>query len=75
MTKMWMNNISGTNIGIDSGIVLTNGRAKTIGSGLGEIGLDGPSIDFASLEQTFPGDIDIRIVINNEVVWNQRFVK
>ena len=29
----FFNNISGTNIGIDSGIVLTNGRAYTKGAG------------------------------------------
>jgi gliding motility-associated-like protein len=34
----FFNNISGTNIGIDSGIALTNGRAKTLNA---NIGLDG----------------------------------
>ena len=59
-------NVSGTNIGIDSGIVLTNGRAKTIGTGLGEIGLEGPGSDFASLEQAFAGDLDIEALVNTD---------
>ncbi|MEO8770281.1 MAG: choice-of-anchor L domain-containing protein [Ferruginibacter sp.] len=44
-------NISGTSIGLDSGIVLTNGRAKTISTSDFEIGLDGdgvtPANDFS----------------------------
>ncbi|MEO6671708.1 MAG: choice-of-anchor L domain-containing protein [Ferruginibacter sp.] len=46
-------NISGTSIGLDSGIVLTNGRAKTVSPTNFEIGLDGdgitPANDFSDL--------------------------
>lgn len=36
----FFNNISGTNIGLDSGIVLSNGRVKSIGPDEGQMGLD-----------------------------------
>src|SRR5882757_328536 len=42
----YFNNISGTNIGIDSGIVLTNGFAKTGRTG-SPIGLDWDGSDMA----------------------------
>ncbi|MEP7165723.1 MAG: choice-of-anchor L domain-containing protein [Ferruginibacter sp.] len=69
----FFNNISGTNIGIDSGIVLTNGRAKTVLSGLDPTGLNGDGAtaaidDFASVElfplSTFSGDADLASLIN-----------
>ncbi len=40
----FFNNISGTNIGLDSGIVLTNGRVKSI---TGNFGLDGNGVTMA----------------------------
>ncbi|MDB5202549.1 MAG: hypothetical protein JWQ27_1958 [Ferruginibacter sp.] len=53
-------NAGGTNIGIDSGIVLTNGRAKTQGT---SYGLDGPQTSTATLDQVpvnhGPGDWDL----------------
>jgi gliding motility-associated-like protein len=67
----FFNNISGTNIGLDSGIVLTNGNAKT---NAGNFGLDGngntvayistvmdPSSSgaWASLDLLRAGDIDL----------------
>jgi hypothetical protein len=67
----FFNNISGTNIGLDSGIVLTNGNAKT---NAGNFGLDGngaimaynadtlfPSSSgaWASLDLSRAGDIDL----------------
>ena len=61
----FFDNISGTLIGIDSGIVLTNGRAKTIGN---TFGLDGDgtipaSAVLADLQQfptsTYSGDVDL----------------
>lgn len=56
-------NISGTNIGIDSGIVLTNGRAKTQSISDAEIGLDG---DGATPANDWSGDA----FANNEVNWD-----
>lgn len=60
------NNISGTSIGIDSGIVLTNGRAKTIGAG--SFGVDGDGIMTALNVDAFnqwgfPGDADLTAVV------------
>ena len=60
------NNISGTNIGIDSGIVLTNGRAKTIS--IGSIGVDGDGINTALNVDAFntwgfPGDPDLSAIV------------
>ncbi len=67
-------NVSGTNIGIDSGIVLTNGRAKTVLTGLDPTGLDGDGTTaaypnaFASVLlfplTTFSGDADLANLIN-----------
>ncbi len=63
----FFNNISGTNIGIDSGIVLTNGRAKSIGTGEGELGLDGVNgITITSLEQGAAGDADLEALVNDQ---------
>jgi gliding motility-associated-like protein len=47
----FFNNISGTNIGLDSGIVLTNGRAKSIA---GNFGLDGDGIKMAYIIGAMP---------------------
>lgn len=57
----FFNNVSGAKLNIDSGIVLTNGRAKTLGS---DWGLDGNGITTAAmaLADTYnqlPGDGDI----------------
>lgn len=54
-------NLGGTNIGIDSGIILTNGRAKTIP---GFYGVDGDGITSAGdiivdNEWGLPGDVDL----------------
>lgn len=63
------NNIGGTKIGIDSGIVLTNGRAKT--EGLGSFGVDGDGSTVALNANAFnrwnfPGDQDLTdIVLEN----------
>ena len=64
------NNISGTNIGLDSGIVLTNGRAATNPGSPPQIGMDGDgstpayvtisaSGAFASTGLGLPGDADL----------------
>ena len=63
----FFNNISGTNIGIDSGIVLTNGRAKTIGAG--SFGVDGDGITTALNVDAFnawgfPGDPDLSAIVS-----------
>lgn len=60
------NNISGTNIGIDSGIVLTNGRAKT--AGVGNYGVDGNGTTTAINVDAFnswgyPGDADLTNIV------------
>ncbi|MEI9955443.1 MAG: choice-of-anchor L domain-containing protein [Ferruginibacter sp.] len=62
----FFNNISGTNIGIDSGIVLTNGVAK---SGRGVNGMDGNGAKeatnvLADNDVNFPGDADLDALIN-----------
>jgi hypothetical protein len=61
----FFNNIGGTNIGIDSGIVLTSGRAKTR---LPDIGMNGDGVTAAqSVEANnrwgLPGDIDLATAI------------
>ena len=58
----FFNNISGTSIGIDSGVVLTNGRAKTGGGN--NWGLDGNGVlqaqtVLADLDYGLPGDNDL----------------
>ncbi|MBL7701222.1 MAG: choice-of-anchor L domain-containing protein [Ferruginibacter sp.] len=63
------NNISGTSIGIDSGIVLTNGRAKTISTI--ENGVDGNGINTALTVDAFniwnmPGDPDLTAVVGDQ---------
>lgn len=63
----FFNNISGTNIGIDSGIVLTNGRAKT--AGVGNYGVDGDGIITAINVDAFntwgyPGDVDLSAIVS-----------
>src|SRR6476646_4359862 len=57
-------NQGGTNIGMDSGIVLTNGRAKSIFSSSLTIGLDGDgtvaaSARLANANLNLPGDPDL----------------
>lgn len=57
----FFNNISGTSIGIDSGIVLTNGMAKSIGANWGLDG-NGTTIAQTALADTdlgMPGDGDL----------------
>ena len=66
----FFNNLSGTNINIDSGIVLTNGRAKTIGA-TGPFGMDGDgvtaAIDVDAFNTwNFPGDADITAIVNEQ---------
>jgi hypothetical protein len=51
----FFNNISGTSIGIDSGIVLTNGRAKTDLSSPSPIGMDGNGVTPAYITQSGTG--------------------
>ena len=63
------NNISGTNINIDSGIVLTNGRAKTISAG--NFGVDGDGVTTALNVDAFngwnfPGDPDLEAIVLDE---------
>ena len=64
------NNISGTNINIDSGIVLTNGRAKTV-AGAGNNGVDGDGVTTAINVDAFnrwnfPGDADLEAIVLDE---------
>ena len=62
----FFNNTGGTNIGIDSGIVLTNGRAKT--EGVGNYGVDGNGATTAINVDAFntwgyPGDQDLTDIV------------
>ena len=62
----YFNNISGTQIHIDSGIVLTNGRAKTAeipGWGVNGNGISPASSVLADLNQGLPGDADLARLI------------
>jgi len=57
-------NTGGTNIGMDSGIVLTNGRVKTIGPSSDKTGVNGNGISPASIlladnRLNLPGDPDL----------------
>jgi gliding motility-associated-like protein len=57
-------NIGGTNLGMDSGIVLTNGRAKTIGTSTATVGIDGNGFGIAAgrlanNELHLIGDVDL----------------
>jgi len=57
-------NSGGTNIGMDSGIILTNGRAKTVGASTNNTGVDGNGISPASVRLADnnlgrPGDVDL----------------
>ncbi|MFN8243968.1 MAG: choice-of-anchor L domain-containing protein [Ferruginibacter sp.] len=73
----FFNNISGTNIGLDSGIVLSNGRVKTVGA---TWGMDGNGIvqaytkpvlgsdssatgAFANSNLNQPGDADLSVIL------------
>jgi gliding motility-associated-like protein len=65
----FFNNAGGTNIGIDSGIVLTSGRAKTR---LPDVGMDGDGVNpaqavTASMVWRLPGDIDLAAAIGMPV--------
>lgn len=51
----------GTRIGIDSGIVLSNGRVKTAG---GNYGMDAPQFRTASTRLNTPGDDDLSQLVN-----------
>ena len=67
MASFFLNRANRTNIGIDSGIVLTTGQAKTIGN---DWGTDGNGIAAAStLEASgnwgLPGDNDLSIAVGN----------
>ena len=66
----FFNNISGTNINIDSGIVLTNGRAKTV-AGVGNNGVDGDGVTAAINVDAFnawnfPGDPDLTAIVADQ---------
>lgn len=54
-------NISGTNIDIDSGIVLTSGRAKTEGA---MYGVNAPASVLANNQMGFPGDAQLAAYMN-----------
>jgi gliding motility-associated-like protein len=54
-------NISGTNIGLDSGIVLSTGRVETSGN---SAGLNGPAANSASTFFGYPGDVDLSTLVN-----------
>lgn len=65
------NNISGTNIGIDSGIVLTSGRAKSDFRPPIKIGLDGnntlpASFRLADSQLGFAGDPDLSALVGGK---------
>ncbi len=66
----FFNNLGATNINIDSGIVLTNGRAKTVGAA-GPFGMDGDGVASAINVDAFntwnfPGDPDITAIVNEQ---------
>jgi gliding motility-associated-like protein len=54
-------NIAGTNIGLDSGLVLSTGRVQTSGN---FAGLNGPAANSASTFLGFPGDADLSNLVN-----------
>ncbi|HNR17150.1 MAG TPA: choice-of-anchor L domain-containing protein [Chitinophagaceae bacterium] len=65
MASFFLNRANRTNIGIDSGIVLTSGRAKTAGN---NFGVDGNGITPASAVEAdngwgLPGDPDLALAI------------
>jgi gliding motility-associated-like protein len=51
-----------TVLGLDSGIVLTSGRAKSISGG---VGINGPTSSFPSTANNTPGDPDLTALINS----------
>jgi gliding motility-associated-like protein len=57
-------NISGTNISLDSGIVLSTGRVQTSGT---ITGLNGPAVSHASTVLNFPGDAQLNSLVSNGV--------
>lgn len=61
----FFNNISGTQIGLDSGIVLTNGKAKSNAQN-SIVGMDGNGItnSFANNQNGFAGDISLADLLN-----------
>ena len=63
-------NVSGTNINIDSGIVLTNGLAKS-DRATGKTGMDGDGVTTAGDADAFnrlglPGDVDLSAIVNDD---------
>ncbi|MBL7725732.1 MAG: choice-of-anchor L domain-containing protein [Chitinophagaceae bacterium] len=65
MASFFLNRANRTNIGIDSGIVLTSGRAKTLGN---NFGVDGNGVTPASAVEAdngwgLPGDPDLALAI------------
>jgi len=56
-----------TVLGIDSGIVLTSGRAMSIA---GAIGISGPTSSFPSTSNNAPGDPDLTTLINSNTGGN-----
>jgi gliding motility-associated-like protein len=65
-------NQGNTNINLDSGIVLTSGRAKTVVSSF-ENGVDGNGTSFASSvnasnDWSLPGDLDLATAIGSDVL-------
>jgi gliding motility-associated-like protein len=67
MTSFFKNQAGQTQIGIDSGIVLTTGRAKTLGTNWG---VDGNGVNIASATDAnspwgLPGDADLGLAIGS----------
>lgn len=60
-------NVISSNLGIDSGIVLTTGRAATTGSLYGVNGVPG---NFASTANNAPADADLTALINSNGAYN-----
>lgn len=67
MASFFLNRANRTNIGIDSGIVLTTGKAKSIGTNWGTDGngsTPASTLD-ASGNWGLPGDIDLSLAVGN----------
>jgi gliding motility-associated-like protein len=60
----FFNNMAGTSIGLDSGIVLSTGRVKTAGA---LYGFDGTQLSFASTTLNTPGDIQLDALVAPQV--------
>ena len=61
----YFNHLGGTQIGLDSGIVLSTGRVQT--SGL-DYGLNGTQGSFASTSHYTPGDADLAALVNQTLL-------